>query len=224
MAGIQVGGPSQRLSAPVARPAATIGCSHGVCASQHLTPGSPVRTCEKQRSTSRGVRMIETPSLVDQYCHGVLRTELGLGTFEAQLARTEGPPAAGHHASSTPRPVSPYAAGARPLLGLEPHCTARPLSGPAPRTRRYWSRAADCCAAAASRTYLRRHRAARRPHRARRAGLRRGRRGPRDRPPGTARRTGRRHLRHRRVLPRQPRRVRARGRRERRGLHLRRGR
>ena len=26
--------------------------------------------------------MIETPSLVDQYCHGVLRTELGLGTFE----------------------------------------------------------------------------------------------------------------------------------------------
>ena len=27
--------------------------------------------------------MIETPSLVDQYCHGVLRTELGLGTFEA---------------------------------------------------------------------------------------------------------------------------------------------
>ena len=39
--------------------------------------------------------MIETPSLVDQYCHGVLRTELGLGTFEAQLARTEGPPAPG---------------------------------------------------------------------------------------------------------------------------------
>jgi hypothetical protein len=29
--------------------------------------------------------MIDTPSLVDQYCHGVLRTELGLGTFEARL-------------------------------------------------------------------------------------------------------------------------------------------
>ena len=39
--------------------------------------------------------MIETPSLVDQYCHGVLRTELGLGTFEAHLARSEGPPAPG---------------------------------------------------------------------------------------------------------------------------------
>ena len=32
--------------------------------------------------------MIETPSLVDQHCHGVLRTELGLGTFEAHLGRT----------------------------------------------------------------------------------------------------------------------------------------
>ena len=49
-----------------------------------------------------------------------------------------------------------------------------------------------------------------------------GRRGPRDRAAGTPRRTGRRHLRHRRVLPRQPRRVRARRRRERRRLHLRR--
>ena len=75
--------------------------------------------------------MIETPSLVDQYCHGVLRTELGLGTFEAQLARTEGPPAPGTTLFDTQtgfavRRWCPPAA--RPGTAL----SARPLSRPAP--------------------------------------------------------------------------------------------
>ncbi len=74
--------------------------------------------------------MIETPSLVDQYCHGVLRTELGLGTFEAQLARTEGPPAPGTTLFDTQRrglrrttlvPAPPRPGAALP---------ARPLSRP----------------------------------------------------------------------------------------------
>ena len=55
--------------------------------------------------------MIETPSLVDQYCHGVLRTELGLGTFEAHLARSEGPPAPGRE------PVRPRGPG-RPQVSV----------------------------------------------------------------------------------------------------------
>ncbi|MER6269946.1 amidohydrolase family protein [Streptomyces sp900105755] len=65
--------------------------------------------------------MIETPSLVDQYCHGVLRTELGLGTFESQLARTEGPPAAGTTLFDTQTGFA-VRRWCPPLLGLEPHC------------------------------------------------------------------------------------------------------
>ncbi|GAA3766884.1 amidohydrolase family protein [Streptomyces chiangmaiensis] len=65
--------------------------------------------------------MIETPSLVDQYCHGVLRTELGLGTFEAHLARTEGPPAAGTTTFDTQTGFA-VRRWCPPLLGLEPHC------------------------------------------------------------------------------------------------------
>ncbi|MCI3277221.1 amidohydrolase family protein [Streptomyces cylindrosporus] len=66
--------------------------------------------------------MIETPSLVDQYCHGVLRTELGLGTFEAQLARTEGPPAPGTTLFDTQTGFA-VRRWCPPLLGLEPHCS-----------------------------------------------------------------------------------------------------
>ncbi|MFF3420460.1 amidohydrolase family protein [Streptomyces sp. NPDC002698] len=66
--------------------------------------------------------MIETPSLVDQYCHGVLRTELGLGTFEAHLARTGGPPAAGTTFFDTQTGFA-VRRWCPPLLGLEPHCT-----------------------------------------------------------------------------------------------------
>lgn len=65
--------------------------------------------------------MIETPSLVDQYCHGVLRTELGLGTFEAQLAPTEGPPAPGTTLFDTQTGFA-VRRWCPPLLGLEPHC------------------------------------------------------------------------------------------------------
>ncbi|NEC27489.1 amidohydrolase, partial [Streptomyces sp. SID8111] len=65
--------------------------------------------------------MIDTPSLVDQYCHGVLRTELGLGTFEAQLSRTEGPPAPGTTLFDTQTGFA-VRRWCPPLLGLEPHC------------------------------------------------------------------------------------------------------
>ncbi|MHB9862650.1 amidohydrolase [Streptomyces sp. YIM S03343] len=65
--------------------------------------------------------MIDTPYLVDQYCHGVLRTELGLGTFEAQLARTEGPPAPGTTLFDTQTGFA-VRRWCPPLLGMEPHC------------------------------------------------------------------------------------------------------
>ncbi|WP_455354234.1 amidohydrolase family protein [Streptomyces sp. SYSU K217416] len=65
--------------------------------------------------------MIETPSLVDQYCHGVLRTELGLGTFEAYLGRAEGPPAPGTTFFDTQTGFA-VRRWCPPLLGLEPHC------------------------------------------------------------------------------------------------------
>ncbi|NEB78533.1 amidohydrolase family protein [Streptomyces sp. SID14478] len=65
--------------------------------------------------------MIETPSLVDQYCHGVLRTELGLGTFEAHLGRSEGPPAPGTTFFDTQTGFA-VRRWCPPLLGLEPHC------------------------------------------------------------------------------------------------------
>lgn len=64
--------------------------------------------------------MIETPPLVDQYCHGVLRTELGLGTFEAQLVRSAGPPAAGTTSFDTQTGFA-VRRWCPPLLGLEPY-------------------------------------------------------------------------------------------------------
>ncbi|OKK19066.1 amidohydrolase [Streptomyces sp. CB00455] len=66
--------------------------------------------------------MIETPPLVDQYCHGFLRTELGLGTFEAQLIRSAGPPAAGTTFFDTQTGFA-VRRWCPPLLGLEPHAT-----------------------------------------------------------------------------------------------------
>ncbi|WP_149179561.1 amidohydrolase family protein [Streptomyces sp. TRM49041] len=66
--------------------------------------------------------MIDTPTLVDQYCHGVLRTELGLGTFEAQLGRTAGPPASGTTLFDTQTGFA-VRRWCPPPLGLEPHCT-----------------------------------------------------------------------------------------------------
>ncbi|MET9799974.1 amidohydrolase [Streptomyces sp. NPDC006368] len=65
--------------------------------------------------------MIDPPTLVDQYCHGVLRTELGLGTFEAHLGRTTGPPASGTTFFDTQTGFA-VRRWCPPLLGLEPHC------------------------------------------------------------------------------------------------------
>ncbi|MFF8292254.1 amidohydrolase [Streptomyces sp. NPDC016309] len=65
--------------------------------------------------------MIDTPTLVDQYCHGVLRTELGLGTFETLLGRSAGPPAAGTTFFDTQTGFA-VRRWCPPLLGLEPHC------------------------------------------------------------------------------------------------------
>ncbi|WP_330280137.1 amidohydrolase family protein [Streptomyces sp. NBC_00569] len=65
--------------------------------------------------------MIDTPSLVDQYCHGVLRTELGLGTFEAHLGRGDRPPAPGTTFFDTQTGFA-VRRWCPPLLGLEPHC------------------------------------------------------------------------------------------------------
>ncbi len=67
--------------------------------------------------------MIDTPSLVDQHCHGVLRTELGLGTFEAHLGRGEGPPAPGTTFFDTQTGFA-VRRWCPPLLDLEPHCPA----------------------------------------------------------------------------------------------------
>ncbi|MDN3295141.1 amidohydrolase family protein [Streptomyces ficellus] len=65
--------------------------------------------------------MIDTPTLVDQYCHGVLRTELGLGTFEALLGRAAGPPAPGTTFFDTQTGFA-VRRWCPPILGLEPHC------------------------------------------------------------------------------------------------------
>ncbi|GAA2807317.1 amidohydrolase family protein [Streptomyces showdoensis] len=65
--------------------------------------------------------MIDTPSLVDQYCHGVLRTELGLGTFETHLAPSSALPAAGTTFFDTQTGFA-VRRWCPPLLGLEPHC------------------------------------------------------------------------------------------------------
>jgi hypothetical protein len=88
--------------------------------------------------------MIETASLVDQYCHGVLRTELGIGTFETQLADAGGPPAPGTTFFDTQTGFA-VRRWCPPLLGLEPHCA------PA----RYLARRRELGVAAAARMLLR---------------------------------------------------------------------
>lgn len=64
--------------------------------------------------------MIETPSLVDQYCQGVLRADLGLGRFEALLGGGSGPPAPGTTFFDTQTGFA-VRRWCPPLLGLEPH-------------------------------------------------------------------------------------------------------
>lgn len=92
--------------------------------------------------------MIDTPHLVDQYCHGVLRTELGLGTFEARLGAHLGGAAVQPAAGTTFFDTQTGFAVRRwcpPLLGLEPHCP------PA----RYLARRRELGAAEAGRRLLR---------------------------------------------------------------------
>ncbi|MGK5627370.1 amidohydrolase family protein [Streptomyces sp. URMC 123] len=65
--------------------------------------------------------MIPLPPLVDQHCHGILRTELGLGTFESRLAGTSAAPAPGTTFFDTQAGFA-VRRWCPPLLGLEPHC------------------------------------------------------------------------------------------------------
>lgn len=70
--------------------------------------------------------ILPVADLVDQHCHGMLRTELGLGTFEARLATAA--TAAGRPAPGTTFFDTQTGFAVRrwcpPLLGLEPHCPA----------------------------------------------------------------------------------------------------
>ncbi|MFD4128902.1 amidohydrolase family protein [Streptomyces globisporus] len=64
---------------------------------------------------------VPVADLVDQNCHGVLRTELGLGTFEARLgaARAAAAPGTTFFDTQTGFAVRRWCP---PLLGLEAHC------------------------------------------------------------------------------------------------------
>ncbi|MGW1291352.1 amidohydrolase family protein [Streptomyces sp. NPDC002533] len=64
---------------------------------------------------------VPVADLVDQNCHGVLRTELGLGTFEAQLGAARAPAAPGTTFFDTQTGFA-VRRWCPPLLGLEAHC------------------------------------------------------------------------------------------------------
>ncbi|MDF2256946.1 amidohydrolase family protein [Streptomyces ferralitis] len=61
------------------------------------------------------------PPLVDQHCHGVVRRDLGLGSFEPYLTEAHAPAARGttYFDTQTGFAVRRWCP---PLLGLEPHC------------------------------------------------------------------------------------------------------
>ncbi|MFI1220579.1 MULTISPECIES: amidohydrolase family protein [unclassified Streptomyces] len=65
---------------------------------------------------------VPVADLVDQNCHGVLRTELGLGTFEAQLGAAAGAPAAPGTTFFDTQTGFAVRRWCPPLLGLEAHC------------------------------------------------------------------------------------------------------
>ncbi|WP_432007498.1 amidohydrolase family protein [Streptomyces parvus] len=64
---------------------------------------------------------VPVADLVDQNCHGVLRTELGLGTFEARLGAVRAPAAPGTTFFDTQTGFA-VRRWCPPLLGLEAHC------------------------------------------------------------------------------------------------------
>ncbi|MFE3666345.1 amidohydrolase family protein [Streptomyces sp. NPDC059164] len=64
---------------------------------------------------------VPVADLVDQNCHGVLRAELGLGTFEARLGAARAPAAPGTTFFDTQTGFA-VRRWCPPLLGLEAHC------------------------------------------------------------------------------------------------------
>ncbi|PCG81480.1 amidohydrolase, partial [Streptomyces sp. WZ.A104] len=64
---------------------------------------------------------VPVADLVDQNCHGILRTELGLGTFEARLTAAPAPAAPGTTFFDTQTGFA-VRRWCPPLLGLEAHC------------------------------------------------------------------------------------------------------
>lgn len=89
---------------------------------------------------------VPVADLVDQNCHGVLRTELGLGTFEARLTTAaDGAPAAPGTTFFDTQTGFAVRRWCPPLLGLEAHCP------PA----RYLARRRELGVAEASRRLLR---------------------------------------------------------------------
>jgi predicted TIM-barrel fold metal-dependent hydrolase len=65
--------------------------------------------------------MIELPPLVDHHCHGVVRSDLGLGSFEAYLSESAAPAAPGTTFFDTQTGFA-VRRWCPPLLGLEAHC------------------------------------------------------------------------------------------------------
>jgi predicted TIM-barrel fold metal-dependent hydrolase len=66
--------------------------------------------------------MIELPALVDHHCHGVLRGDLGFGTFETYLTESDAPAALGTTFFDTQAGFA-VRRWCPPLLGLEPHAS-----------------------------------------------------------------------------------------------------
>ena len=88
--------------------------------------------------------MIPLPPLVDQHCHGVVRTDLATATFESYLTESDSPAAPGTTFFDTQLGFA-VRRWCAPLLGLEPHCPP-PL---------YLARRRDLGAAAVTKTLLR---------------------------------------------------------------------
>jgi predicted TIM-barrel fold metal-dependent hydrolase len=64
---------------------------------------------------------LRLPPLIDQHCHGVIRGELGIGSFEPFLTESDAPAAAGTTFFDTQTGFA-VRRWCPPLLDLEPHC------------------------------------------------------------------------------------------------------
>lgn len=65
--------------------------------------------------------VIELPPLVDHHCHGIVRGDLGIASFEAYLTESDAPAAPGTTFFDTQTGFA-VRRWCPPLLGLEPHC------------------------------------------------------------------------------------------------------